>query len=427
MTIPTIGLSSILMRLARYRRLLVFTPIVVGCTAGLVAAFSLPIFTSYARLLPPQTNTATASTLLNQVGGSAALGASALTLKNPSDLYASLFMSRSIQDEVIKRFDLMQHYQEDDMDQLRLLVAKRTRVDVGRDGIITLSYTDKTSERAAQIANGMIDAMYSIGQRLARDEAERRQGFYEILINEAKARLHSADQRLLEREEETGLTRLKGQEEASVAAITELRGMIATRQVDLAKMRQSGTDRHPQVVRMRAELLALQSQLQGLEHVGKIRPENLESADTSRWVRDGKALFVPFKDYPRMRALIEPLRREVEMNNNVIEQLVKARALSRVDESRDLSVIQVLDGAVAPTRRSGPRPLLNAAVGGVIGFLLAALAALFWDLLFTNDLRRERWKNVIHSFSPFHTKNVSATGDNPQALAPGTSAPADKP
>ena len=413
-TIPMIGLSNILLRLTKYRLLLILTPLVMGIAAGISAAFSLPIFTAYARLLPPQTNTATASTLLNQVGGGAALGSSALTLKNPSDLYASLFMSRSIQDAVITKFDLAKHYKQDDIDDLRQLVAKRTKVDVGKDGIITLSYTDKTSERAADIANGMIEAMYAIARRLAREEALRRESYYELLVNESKARLLAADQKLRELEEQTGLTRMKGQEEASVAVATELQGMIATRQIDLAKMRLSATESHPQIIRMRAELSALKSELQSVEKENRSRTNPGANPRPNQSARTDKPMLVPFADYPRIRTIVEPLRREVEMNNNVLDQLVKARALSRIDESRDLSIIQVLDSAVAPTKRSGPRPLLNGVVGATIGFLLAVVLVLFWDLLFTSDQRRMRWQKVIRSlFTLKKTRSAAVEAKEP--------------
>lgn len=409
--IPAIGLSNILLRLTQYRALLLFLPLIFAVLAGVLAATSSPIFTAYARLLPPQTNTATASTLLNQVGGGAALGSSALTLKNPSDLYASLFLSRSIQDAVIAQFDLAQHYNEDDIDQLRQLVAKRTKVDVGRDGIITLSYTDKTSARSADIANGMIEAMYNIAKRLAREEALRREDYYEVLINEIKARLSDTSKKLMEIEDRTGLTRIKGQEDTAMATVTELQGMIATRTIDLAKMRSSATERHPQVIRMRTELAALKAELHRIEQNGLIKSEDGEPAQLRTQNDESKPFSMPFRHYSRARTLVEPWRREVELNNHVLDQLVKARALSRIDESRDLSIIQVLDKAVPPTKRSGPRPLLNAAVGGIIGFLIAVLLALFWDLLFTSADRRERWKQVLYSLFTFPRKSVEKSID----------------
>lgn len=397
MSVPNVGVSGLLLRLSGYRLLLVLLPLIVGFAVGLQSYNSLPVFTAYARLLPPQTNTATASSLLNQIGGTAVLGASALTIKNPSDLYASLFFSRSVQDDVIKKFKLKDHYQEDDIDQLRALVGKRTKVEVGRDGIITLAYTDKNGDSAAAIANGMISAMYTIARQLARGEAERRVEFYDGLINEAKKTLENASKKLLEAERQTGLTRLKGQEEASSAVVVELRGMIATREVELRKMAVVATNMHPEVVRMQSELNALKSQL------STIAGSQIKQAATnqSSMVQSKDEIFVPFKSYAELRAKVEPLRREEEINGNVLEQLIKARALSRIDESRDFSVISILDAAVPPTKKSGPRIFANTIVGVVIGFLLAIIFALAWDILFTDHARRARWQQAFKAFGRF--------------------------
>jgi uncharacterized protein involved in exopolysaccharide biosynthesis len=401
MSVPNIGVSGLLLRLSKYRWLLILLPIVLGLLVGIQSYRALPIFTAYARLLPPQTNTATASSLLNQVGGTAVLGASALTIKNPSDLYASLFFSRSVQDDVIEKFELKKHYGIDDIDDLRVFVGKRTKVEVGRDGIITLSYTDKSNESAAKIANGMISAMYTIARKLARGESERRLEFYDGLLVEARENLETSTKNLLEMERITGLTRLKGQEEASSAVIVELRGMIATRQVELQKMAVVATDNHPEVIRMQSELAALKSQLASIANPLSKNTKTIRSSDGK--VKTTDEIFVPFQSYAELRAKVEPLRREEEINNNVFEQLTKARALSRIDESRDFSVISILDPAVAPTKKSGPRVFVNAAVGFFIGFFLAVIFALSWDILFTDSDRQERWKRV---FKAFRSKNL---------------------
>ena len=396
MSVPNVGVSGLLLRLSKYRWLLVLLPCIVGGAVGIQSYKSLPIFTAYARMLPPQTNTATASSLLTQIGGTAVLGASALTIKNPSDLYASLFFSRSVQDDVISKFDLKKHYDIDDIDELRTFVGKRTKVEVGRDGIITLAYTDKNRDSAADIANGMIGAMYTIARKLARGESERRLEFYDGLIIEARKKLEDSSRKLLDMERITGLTRLKGQEEASSAVIVELRGMIATRQVELQKMAVVATNNHPEVVRMQTELSALNSQLASIAG-----PRSKSAADTSRLDTKNKAsdeIFVPFQSYAALRAKVEPLRREEEINSNVFEQLTKARALSRIDESRDFSVISILDAAVAPTKKSGPRVLLNTVAGALIGFILAIIFALSWDILFTDQERRDRWRKVFSAF-----------------------------
>jgi tyrosine-protein kinase Etk/Wzc len=415
MKVPAVGLSNILLRLTAYRRTLLAVPIVLGLLTGVHFKLQPPVFSAYARLLPPQTNQSSATAMLNQVGGTAVLGAAALTLKNPSDLYASLLLSRTVQDDVISRFKLQEQHGIDDIDKMRVEIARRTKVEVGKDGIITLSYTDRRPDLAAAVANGLIDAMYEVARRLARDDAKRRMDFYDALIEEAREKQRLADQRLLELELKTGLTRMKGQEESSTSAMAELRGLIATREAEMAKVLVTATERHPEVVRMRSELGHLRGQLAQLESrvfgKGAATATELRQLEAAR--RDGGSLFLPFNQYAQRRTLVEPARRDVENAEGVIAQLVKARELSRGDETRDLSVLQILDHAVAPTRKSGPRVVVNAVVGAVIGFFLAVMAVLVWDILFTDADRRHRWATVGASF--LRRRNRSPDRDEPGA------------
>jgi tyrosine-protein kinase Etk/Wzc len=394
------GASTIILRLAKYRLYIFFVPFVFGVFTMIYSMMLPPVFTAYARLLPPQTNTATATSLLNQIGGTAILGASALTLKNPSDLYASLFYSRTVQDDVIEKFDLGKHYKEPDIDSLRVLVGKRTKADVGRDGIITISYTDINSKTSADIANSMIAAMYRLARTLAKAESERKLEFYDRLIDGEKSKLAAATAELLEIERITGLTRLKGQEEASSGALVELQGMIASKEIELRKMAIIGKPSHPEIIRGKEELRALKAQVRALE-----TPQYRPQTDPNNKEYTGKVMLLPFKSYAELRARVEPMRRAADISSGVLEQLIKAKALSQVDESRDFSIISILDDAVPPTRKSGPRVLMNTIVGVLIGFFLTVFFVLFWEVLFTDKDRRERWGNVANSFFP--TEKIS--------------------
>ncbi len=388
------GLSGIVLRLIPYRWVLFVLPLACGLLCMVYFWLQPPVFTAYARLLPPQTNASSATALLNQVGGGAPVGAAALTLKNPSDLYASILLSRTVQDDVIGYFKLAERYRLSNLDKLRVEVGKRTKVEVGKDGIITLSYADHDPGKAADIATGLINAMYHVARRLGREEDARRMVFYDSLIEEARQKQRVADSRLLELELKTGLTRLKGQEEISTAAMAELRGTIATREVEISRASATATARHPELIRLQSELAGLRRQLGQMESrvfgkPGDNAPVQLDSSH-----RDEKNLFVPFTEYAQRRALVEPARRDVENAQNVVAQLVRAREFSRGDDTRDLSVMQVLDAAVPPTMKSGPRIVFNSLAAWVLASLLTLMAVLTWDLVASHPERRQRWLEI---------------------------------
>ncbi len=392
MTSVRFGLSGVVLRLVPYRWWCLGVPMICGLATLVYFWLQPPIFTAYARMLPPQTNASSASALLNQVGGGAAVGAAALTLKNPSDLYASILLSRTVQDDVIERLKLQERYSISNADRLRVEVGRRTKVEVGKDGIITLSYADHEPVKAAEITTGLINAMYRVARRLGREDDARRMFFYDGLIEEARQKQRAADLRLLDLELKTGLTRLKGQEEISTSAMAELRGTIATREVDLSRASVTATARHPELIRLKSELAGLRSQLAQMEsHVfGK---PGATSADGTAHGNE-KNLFLPFTEYAQRRALVEPARRDVENAQSVIAQLVRAREFSRGDDTRDLSVMQVLDAAVPPTIKSGPRIVFNTLAATVLSFLLTLIIALSWDLVVGNPERCQRWREV---------------------------------
>ena len=178
-------------------------------------------------------------------------------------------------------------------------------------------------------------------------------------------------------------------------------------------------DLHPEMVRLQSELTGLRAQLGRLEPrvSGKsgLPDDGIKKFEQAR--RD-KNLFLPFGDYAQRRALVEPARRDVENAQNVIAQLVKAREFSRGDDTRDLSVMQILDEAVAPTRKSGPKVVFNAVAATIVGVFFAVMAALVWDILFTDMDRRQRWRLVAMSVVRFRSKRNSVPYPTPNSPSP---------
>jgi len=329
-------------------------PLLVAVATGVGTQFVTPRYTAMARLLPPQTNLSTAPLMANRIGGNPGLGLSAMVSKNPSDLYAQLFVSRSVQDHAVKVLDLNTYYGTTDPEQARRRLYNHTSVRVDKTGLIELMVIDNNAQRSADIANALIAGMYQVGQRLSRDAARHQIEFYDRLIAETRERLRVADDQLMSIETRSGLTRLKGQEEATISTITELQGLLATREVDLAKMLRSATEYHPAVQRMRAEVNALRGQVALIE-----RPKASKRTD----------ILLPPSAYPELRREVEPARREVESLTAVLQDLQKTREASRIDEARDLSTLVVLDPAVVPSQRSWPvttRMMFNAAAGALV-------------------------------------------------------------
>src|SRR5664279_2383390 len=84
-----------------------------------ILAFLLPVrYEAKILLLPPQQNSSVGAALLGQLGSAGSLGSLAslaggsLGLKNQAEMYISLLTSRTVEDSLIQRFELMKEYRK---------------------------------------------------------------------------------------------------------------------------------------------------------------------------------------------------------------------------------------------------------------------------------------------------------------------------
>ncbi len=356
------SLMPLVLMLARRIRFLVLVPTCCALLAVVYSKLQDPIFTATTRILPPQYNENTVSAINNQFGGQSQLGNSALTLKNPTDLFVGVLHSRTIRDAVIKQFELSEHYGIDNAYDVAQKLAGRTTIQAGKDGIVSISVDDSDPQLAADLANAYVQEFYTLSSNLARQEAGRRADFFTQAMDRAQRALLNADKSLASFETDSGFTRLDGQDAAIVQAAAELRAEISAREVQLQTMSSYATAQNPDLVLIQTELQNLRKELDRL---------NLANAASS------EEPFVEIGRVPEVFMGHARSKRDVEYWEDIVSLLGRFTELGKIDVRRDMSLFQVLDVAIPPRYKSGPRTTINALLAG-IG---AGLVCVFWVLV----------------------------------------------
>ncbi|HEY5027334.1 MAG TPA: Wzz/FepE/Etk N-terminal domain-containing protein [Candidatus Angelobacter sp.] len=342
--------------------------LILGCTAAamvisLVVAFLLPkYYTATAKILPPQQSQSMATAMLGQLGP--LLGATAgkdLGLRNPNDLYVAMLRSRAVEDNLVNRFSLMSVYQDKlRVDTLRDLDSL-TEVVAGKDGVISVSVEDRDPRRAATLANAYIEELTKLTKTLAVTDAGKRRIFFEQEVKTGNDELAAAEQALKRTEETTGIIQLDSQSKVMLQSYADLRAQVAAREVQVQSMRSYATAENPDLIRAEQELSALRSQV--------ARFEGGEGSHSSNNVALAK---VPSAGLEYVRKL-----RDVKYREALLELLTKQYEVARIDESKDASIIQVLDQAVMPERKSWP----HRSIIVLLATLLAFQFSLVWAYL----------------------------------------------
>lgn len=362
-----ISVLDVLIVLAKHKKTLLRMPLIAAAvTAGLTLLMS-DIYTAKTIIMPPQQSQSSAAMMLGTLTGYAGGFGSVLGLKNPSDMYVSMLSGRTVADNLIKRFGLLERYNVESMADAYEELGSLVNISAGKDGLITVEADDKDPVFAAKLANAYVDELYLMTNVLALTEASQRRLFFEKQLKEAKEGLASAEMAFKSAQEKTGIIQLETQGEAIITAIGELRAQIAAKEVELSAMRTFATDQNPDFKRIQGVLAGLRGQLAKLEH------NETEDGD----------VIIPTGSVPEVGLEYARRLRDVKYYETVFELLSKQFEIAKIDEAKDASVIQIVDRAVPPDEKSRPhRALIVIIVAFVSGFI-----SILWVLIKDKQLQ----------------------------------------
>ncbi|MGC9292488.1 MAG: GumC family protein [Acidobacteriaceae bacterium] len=363
----TIDLLELGVLLARRKRFIALFGFGLAVFTMLLTLMMRPTFTATAVMMPPQQS----KSPLDQLGGLAALAgggggaAAALGLKNPADLYIGLLESESIADGLIQRFHLMQVYKAKKLSAARKALKGNTKIVSEKSGLISIAVEDHDPVRAAAIANAYIDGLHELMGHLAVTEAGQRRLFFEEQLEQEKNKLADAEVALEQTEQKTGIIQPAGQAEAAITTIAQMRAQIASSQVQLQALETSATPENPEVVRLQTQIAGLESQLADFERGNPGVAGALGDVE------------IPTSKVPA--ASLEYIRkmRDVRYHETLFEMLARQFEIAKVDEAKAGEIVQVVDPALVPDKKSWPPRALLTILAGFLGVLFAS----FWVIL----------------------------------------------
>ncbi len=359
-----ISLLDLMSVLARKWRVLGLSIVLAMAVASAIVMLIPVSYTAEAVIMPPQPDQTSQAMLmgLSGLGSLASLTGmnTAGLFRNPIEMYIGILKGRTIADALIREFELERLYRRKTAVDTRKALARHSSITTGKDGLIHVKVEDHDRKRAAEMANAYVDELHAQGSRLALTSASQRRVFFEQELSSEKTALADAEVALKKTQQSSGLIYPSGQSEALIRSDAQLRAGIAAREVELESMRMFAAPENPQVKMIESELAAMRSQLSTVERGG------------GSGLLDLSARSLPETGLEYVRRL-----REVKYHETLFELLSRQYEAARIDEAKLAPLIQVVDAAVAPDKKSWPPRALLVAIAGA----LAAMSASFVILL----------------------------------------------
>jgi uncharacterized protein involved in exopolysaccharide biosynthesis len=353
------------------RKGFIFKFVGVGLVLAVAIALLLPVrYSATTKIMPPQSGQSSALAMLGQLGQLAPLlGATGkdVGVRSSSDLYIYMLRSRTVSDDLIRQFSLLQVYKKKMMKDARKRLESLTEITAGKEGGISISVEDSDPQRAADLANAYVGELQDLTRTLAVTEAGRRRVFFDQEMQKSRDDLSKAELELKQTQLTTGVLQLDSQSKAMLEGFMTLRAQVAAKEAQVESMRSFATPENPDLLRAENELGALRGQLS--------RFERGEGGGTMGDVALEK---VPAAGLEYLRKL-----REVKYREALFEMLAKQYEIARIDEAKDASIVQVLDRAIRPEAqlRTWPIRLLVAALITLFSLAIAVVLALLAEKL----------------------------------------------
>jgi uncharacterized protein involved in exopolysaccharide biosynthesis len=291
---------------------------------------------------------------LASLGGLGQLvGATGGNLRSPADQYVGLMQSTTIADRLVDQFGLMQVYEVDLRFDARRELEMRSRFGVGKkDGLVTVEVDDSDPSRAAALANAYVAELRQLTGTLAISEAQQRRAFFRDHLEKTRTALAQAQSAL----QGSGFNQaiLRSEPKAMADGYARLRAEATAAEVRLQTLLSRMAESAPEVQQARSQFAALQVQIKRLE--AQVTGAAEQQPGTSPDYVDR------YREFKYQETLFELFSRQYE--------------LARVDESREGPLVQVVDAAIPPERRSRPRRSVLAVISyGASLLLVAAVVA----------------------------------------------------
>lgn len=375
------------------QRQIIYRWAAVGLVASIIIAFVVPVrYTSVVRLMPPdqaQQGVASMLAALGKTGGGGggdigSIGGELLGLKTSADMFVGVLRSRTVEDDLINKFDLRKVYWRRHYAATRKELDDRTDVVADRkSGIITLKVSDRSPERAAAMGLEYVDALNRMVITLNTGSAHKERVFLEERLGQVQQELEAAEKDFSQYASQNTTIDVKEQGKAMIGAAADLEGNLIAAETQLEGLRQIYAPGNVRVRSVQARIEEYRRQLQKLggESAGSVGGETSHSSDSTE---QGHDAYPTIRQLPILGVRWSDLYRRTRVEEAVFETLTKQYELAKVEEARETPSVKVLDQADVPEERSYPPRILIIMLGTGFVCVLGCL----WVLT------RARWQEV---------------------------------
>src|SRR6478672_4722111 len=360
----------------------IFRWVVLGFVLSLIVAWRYPKYESTAQIMPPDSGGSGLASLvpaLSKSPGLIGMAGDLMGMKSTSAIFARVLESRTVQDNLINRFHLLDKYDKSYMEDARKKLTDRTSISEDKkSGVIAISVRDHDKNLATELANAYVEELGSVMAKVSTSAARRERIFIEGRLADENSNLQEAERQFSQFASTNMALDVPEQTKVEVEAAARLQGELIAAKAQLEGLKQTYTEENIRVKSAQAHVNELERALAKL------------NSGRASGVQDPTSPYPSVKNLPLLGVKWADLYRQTKIRETVVELLTQQYEMARIQEAKEIPSVKVLDPASMPESRH-PSWLLILLGGTFLGACMACFGYFlknWWERWDQDDPRR---------------------------------------
>jgi tyrosine-protein kinase Etk/Wzc len=383
-----IDILDVLLILAKHKKFIFFTVLLVSIIAVIYSLLVTQYWISTAKILPSSNNNNSVSINSSLLGGfaSSVLG----TEQSDAQALIGIMKSRTFSLDVVNEFNLIEYFEIEESDSLisNEIAIKKLSEGIAKFGIneengflgITIETKDKYL--SADIANfywGKLDS-YNKSVRMTKGKQQRE--FIEKRLGEVEDSIEALSQQLNNFQKENNTVDLTEQTKSIVATYSEMVSEKINNEIELEFSKQFFSESNQKIESLQIKNDILTKKIIEMEIVSEnSKPRYL----------------LTISDIPDLTLQNSQILLDLRIQQKVYEYLYPQYESAKIDELRDLPTIEIIDKAIPAGKRSRPRRAFICVFAFLMALIISSCYVILIEVIkefLNSDHKHEKWENL---------------------------------
>jgi len=329
--------------LTRWKRTIVLTTAIAVAATVLFVLLVDPEYMAQAVVVPKEDNMDVVSSFIKNmpIAKSQLKGNLFSPATDIENVYLALLKSKTLQLDVIKKFDLPKVYEFTKKkyyieDVLRAYNKHVTSI-LSDEGMLVIDVEDKSPQRAADMANYIVSVMDGIYGNLAAEAAKNRRIFLDERLRIIRRDLAGCEDSLTQFQIKNRIADVEQQAKATIDAGATVEARLLVTELELNIARKTFTQDNQKIKEMETSLSEMKKQRDALTDK---RESNL---------------LLPLKIAPQIGIEFLRLKRSLKIQEMLFELIMQQFEAAKLEEAKNTPHVQILDRADPPQKRNKPK------------------------------------------------------------------------